>query len=66
MVTTLRLFVMALYLFHDFSSITEIIIRLCDQEKVLPHGFKEGMKIEAADLMDPRLICVATVGKGTI
>ncbi|KAF5304552.1 hypothetical protein FQA39_LY09603 [Lamprigera yunnana] len=27
------------------------------------HGFVEGMKIEAADLMDPRLVCVATVAK---
>ncbi|XP_017781166.1 PREDICTED: polycomb protein Sfmbt isoform X2 [Nicrophorus vespilloides] len=28
-----------------------------------PHGFKEGMKIEAADLMDPRLVCVATIAR---
>lgn len=27
------------------------------------HGFKEGMKIECADLMDPRLVCVATIVK---
>ena len=27
------------------------------------HGFTEGMKIEAADLMDPRLVCVATIAK---
>lgn len=27
------------------------------------HGFVPGMKIEAADLMDPRLVCVATVAK---
>ncbi|KRT84601.1 Sterile alpha motif containing protein, partial [Oryctes borbonicus] len=27
------------------------------------HGFREGMKIEAADLMDPRLVCVATIAK---
>lgn len=27
------------------------------------HGFVEGMKMEAADLMDPRLVCVATVGR---
>ncbi|NXT98523.1 LMBL2 protein, partial [Buphagus erythrorhynchus] len=25
------------------------------------HGFKAGMKVEAVDLMEPRLICVATV-----
>lgn len=27
------------------------------------HGFVAGMKIEAADLMDPRLVCVATIAK---
>lgn len=27
------------------------------------HGFVAGMKLEAADLMDPRLVCVATVAK---
>lgn len=27
------------------------------------HGFIAGMKIESADLMDPRLVCVATVAK---
>lgn len=27
------------------------------------HGFVPGMKIEAADLMDPRLVCIATVSK---
>lgn len=27
------------------------------------HGFVAGMKMEAADLMDPRLVCVATVAK---
>ncbi|XP_063910935.1 polycomb protein Sfmbt isoform X2 [Zophobas morio] len=27
------------------------------------HGFVPGMKIEAADLMDPRLVCVATIAK---
>lgn len=27
------------------------------------NGFKEGMKIECADLMDPRLVCVATIVK---
>ncbi|XP_011311275.1 polycomb protein Sfmbt isoform X2 [Fopius arisanus] len=25
------------------------------------HGFVEGMRLEAADLMDPRLVCVATI-----
>lgn len=27
------------------------------------HGFKVGMKVECADLMDPRLVCVATVSR---
>ncbi|KAL1506365.1 hypothetical protein ABEB36_005740 [Hypothenemus hampei] len=27
------------------------------------HGFVPGMKIEAADLMDPRLVCIATISK---
>ncbi|XP_054163633.1 MBT domain-containing protein 1-like [Oppia nitens] len=27
------------------------------------HGFKEGMFVEAVDLMEPRLICVATITK---
>lgn len=31
--------------------------------EVPKHGFKEGMKIECADLMDPRLVCVATIVK---
>lgn len=25
------------------------------------NGFEEGMKVECADLMDPRLVCVATI-----
>lgn len=32
-------------------------------ESVPNLGFMEGMKIEAADLMDPRLVCVATVAR---
>ncbi|XP_014222330.1 polycomb protein Sfmbt-like isoform X1 [Trichogramma pretiosum] len=31
------------------------------ERKTLQHGFVEGMRLEAADLMDPRLVCVATV-----
>lgn len=27
------------------------------------HGFVQGMKIEAADLMDPRLVCIATLSR---
>lgn len=33
---------------------------LCTQD-CPNHGFKAGMKVEAVDLMEPRLICVATV-----
>ncbi|XP_071519932.1 uncharacterized protein [Panulirus ornatus] len=29
--------------------------------EVASHGFEEGMALESADLMDPRLVCVATV-----
>ncbi|XP_069160957.1 MBT domain-containing protein 1 isoform X9 [Procambarus clarkii] len=29
--------------------------------EVPSHGFEEGMALESADLMDPRLVCVATV-----
>ncbi|XP_019866185.1 polycomb protein Sfmbt isoform X2 [Aethina tumida] len=35
----------------------------CFNNYVPLHGFVAGMKIEAADLMDPRLVCVATVAK---
>ena len=28
----------------------------------LSHGFQPGQKLEAVDLMDPQLVCVATVG----
>ena len=30
-------------------------------QEVPQHGFIEGMRLEAADLMDPRLVCVATI-----
>ncbi|XP_074649669.1 MBT domain-containing protein 1-like [Tubulanus polymorphus] len=33
-------------------------------EKEIPkHGFKVGMKLEAVDLMEPRLICVASIAR---
>ncbi|KAJ8298307.1 hypothetical protein KUTeg_024838 [Tegillarca granosa] len=37
-------------------------VALFDKE-IPKHGFKSGMKIEAVDLMEPRLICVGTVNK---
>lgn len=30
---------------------------------VVSHGFVCGMRLECADLMDPRLVCVATVAR---
>lgn len=30
-------------------------------QEVPNHGFREGMKLEAVDLMEPRLVCVATI-----
>ncbi|KAL8597044.1 hypothetical protein ACOMHN_055637 [Nucella lapillus] len=35
-------------------------VKLFDKD-IPKHGFRPGMKIEAVDLMEPRLICVATV-----
>lgn len=31
------------------------------RQEVPDHGFRPGMKLEAVDLMEPRLVCVATV-----
>lgn len=33
------------------------------QRDIPVHGFQVGMKLECADLMDPRLVCVATIAK---
>lgn len=35
---------------------------ICLQE-IPAHGFVVGMRLEAADLMDPRLVCVGTVSR---
>uniref|UniRef100_H2YG66 Uncharacterized protein n=1 Tax=Ciona savignyi TaxID=51511 RepID=H2YG66_CIOSA len=32
-------------------------------DEVISHGFMPGMKLEAVDLMEPRLLCVATVAR---
>ncbi|KAH9495238.1 MBT domain-containing protein 1 [Bulinus truncatus] len=37
-------------------------VKLFDKD-IPKHGFRPGMKVEAVDLMEPRLICVATVTK---
>lgn len=36
-------------------------ISLYISKEVPNHGFRQGMKLEAVDLMEPRLVCVATV-----
>lgn len=30
---------------------------------LVSHGFVAGMRLECADLMDPRLVCVATIAR---
>jgi hypothetical protein len=37
-------------------------VKLFDKE-IPKHGFKVGMKLEAVDLMEPRLLCVGSVGR---
>jgi hypothetical protein len=32
-------------------------------QEIPAHGFVVGMRLEAADLMDPRLVCVGTVSR---
>ncbi|XP_069130374.1 MBT domain-containing protein 1-like isoform X1 [Argopecten irradians] len=44
------------------SKSTAAPVKLFDKE-IPKHGFKPGHKVEAVDLMEPRLICVATVSK---
>lgn len=45
-----------------FGHLLKIFIPyLCTLQEVPSHGFEEGMALESADLMDPRLVCVATV-----
>lgn len=39
---------------------SKLICTVCPQDEV-GHGFVPGMKLEAVDLMEPRLVCVATV-----
>ncbi len=34
---------------------------MCLSQDYVGHGFSSGMKLEAVDLMEPRLVCVATV-----
>ncbi|KAJ0175727.1 hypothetical protein K1T71_008886 [Dendrolimus kikuchii] len=35
----------------------------CARGHVVSHGFVAGMRLECADLMDPRLVCVATIAR---
>lgn len=39
----------------------ELITIIISYQEVPNHGFRPGMKLEAVDLMEPRLVCVATV-----
>jgi len=32
-------------------------------QEAIDHGFTRGMKLESVDLMDPRMICVASVSR---
>lgn len=34
-----------------------------EMQEAPEHGFTVGQRLEAADLMDPRLVCVATVAQ---
>jgi hypothetical protein len=47
------------YIFGSGCCFTFVI---CLQE-IPAHGFVVGMRLEAADLMDPRLVCVGTVSR---
>ena len=38
-------------------------INLYTFQEIPAHGFVVGMRLEAADLMDPRLVCVGTVSR---
>lgn len=42
---------------------TELPIKGFRRDDTPNHGIKAGMKLEAVDIMEPHLICVATVGK---
>ena len=47
---------------HTFYSCLQInYFFIFSTQEVPQHGFIEGMRLEAADLMDPRLVCVATI-----
>lgn len=46
--------------FFFLSPYSKLVLKIRLQE-VPNHGFRLGMKLEAVDLMEPRLVCVATV-----
>jgi len=52
----------SVFLFSSFTLLDQNLF-FHPSQKLIPHKFKVGMKVEAADLMDPRLICVATVSR---
>lgn len=57
---SIRSFVYVFFLLTKKCSVLLTLLPFVLQE-VPNHGFRQGMKLEAVDLMEPRLVCVATV-----
>uniref|UniRef100_A0A8C2YHV1 Mbt domain containing 1 n=1 Tax=Coturnix japonica TaxID=93934 RepID=A0A8C2YHV1_COTJA len=53
--------ILTTFYFEYFSVILYVPYALFLKSEVPNHGFHVGMKLEAVDLMEPRLVCVATV-----
>uniref|UniRef100_A0A8C6J5U3 Uncharacterized protein n=1 Tax=Melopsittacus undulatus TaxID=13146 RepID=A0A8C6J5U3_MELUD len=53
--------ILTTFYFDYFSVILYVPYALFLNSEVPNHGFHVGMKLEAVDLMEPRLVCVATV-----
>ena len=60
-INTILLFFRYEYL-KDTSSKAAPIELFCPRDPV-EHDFERGMKVEAADQMDPKLICVGTISR---
>ncbi|XP_040571740.1 MBT domain-containing protein 1 isoform X2 [Lepeophtheirus salmonis] len=48
---------------RETRSVSAPVSLFCRRDEGCKHGFKSGMKVECADQMDPRLICVSTITK---
>lgn len=48
---------------RETKSVAAPVGLFCQNRDTIRHGFKAGMKVEAADQMDPRLICVSTISR---